>query len=144
MTSPPETRTHKDAVHALLAAIPNLVAFDHEVDDDQLTVDADGRVEPYCVLYVGGGRRAFSNLTHVSHDLDLAFQVTCVGGDPDECLWAVDKVCAALVDTQLTVAGRLVWRIRQEFEPSSPRPDYAVRPPRFYQPLLFRLYSQPV
>jgi hypothetical protein len=142
MTVTADARTHKDAVLALLDAIANLDVYDGEPTD--VPTDAGGAVNPYAALYGGAGTRFAGGLDGASVDFDWPFQVTAVGGDPNECLWAVDKVCAALLDVQPTVAGRSTWRIYQDGEPGPVRQDPpTVSPRRYYVPLLFRLGSTP-
>lgn len=143
MTVTAEARTHKNAVLALIQAVANLNVFDAEVPETP-PLDPDGRVHPYAVMWGDIGTRVNSSLALDSADMDWPFQVTCVGGDINRCLWAVDKVCAALVDVSPVVAGRSVWPIRQEAAgPDKPIRDDKVQPPRWYVPLLFRTYSTP-
>lgn len=136
----PAVRPHHAAVLALLQAIPSFKVFDGEVAPEP-DKDADQRVHPYAVLYSDPGKAWATGLCGTSDALAWTFAVICVGGDQNRALWAVDKVRAALVDVELTVAGRSVHRVRQELETAPVRRDDSIRPARFYVPLLFRADS---
>jgi hypothetical protein len=142
VTTTAEARVHKDAVLALITPIANLTIYDAEVPDTPPAYP-DGKVKAYAVLYGGAGQRLTSSLEGSSVDMDWPFQVTCAAGLVNDCLWAVDKVCAALVDVRPVVAGRSTWRISQDMDVGPVQRDEDVHPVRFYVPLMFRLYSQP-
>jgi hypothetical protein len=138
----PDVRPHRDAILAKLQAVANLGVYDVEVPETP-PMDADGKVHPYSVLYVGAGNLVRSSLAAVHDHLDLPFQVTCAGGDATRCLWAVDKVRGALIDQRLTVTGRSLGVIRQDGDSGPPRRDDDVTPPRHFTAVLFRLVSVP-
>lgn len=130
------------AVLAVLRAIDptNLTVYDGEVIPEPKK-DNDERVHPYAVLYSDGGRPHATGLCGTSDAHEWSFVVVCVGGDQNRCLWAVDKVRAALIDLELTVAGRSMHRVREEVEAPRVRRDDTVRPALSYVPLMFRADS---
>ena len=112
------------------------------VQHGQPTVDPDGRMHPYAVIYPEVGRSLPVTLEGISSALRWGFTVICVGGDENRCLWAVDTVVRVLVDAEITVAGRDLVLVRQEIASPSPRRDDDVKPPRLSVPVFFRADSQ--
>lgn len=129
-----------DAVLALLTAIPNMVGSDGEVDPGPVR-DPDKRSHPRWIFYAGGGRPLAPALCGDSKDIDFKFTVVVAGGDVERCLWARDKVVAALVDVVPVVTGRVSGRIRLDYDVGPPRKYDRVNPPEFAMPLLFSLAS---
>lgn len=105
------TLPHHIALLALLKAITlpagaHLGGYDGEVPDHP-TLDADGRVRPYWVLYGGNGDTSIDRrLAGYGSALLYDFGVTAVGGDNNRCLWAVDRINEALVGQRLVVGDR--------------------------------------
>ena len=108
----------------------------------QPTVDPDGRMHPYAVMYSEVGRSLPVALEGISTALRWGFTVICVGGDENRCLWAVDTVVRVLVDAEVSVAGRDPVLVRQEIASPSPRRDDDIKPPRLFVPVFFRADSQ--
>lgn len=134
-----KTQVVHGSVWALLDAIVGVNAYDGEVPKNP-PLDTDGRVHAYAVLYFSPGRRHANGLDGVQRSVDGAFQVTCVGGDPDRALWCVDKVIAQLVGAAVTVDGvQRTVRIREE-DLGNVRPDNNVTPVRHFAPLRFQLF----
>lgn len=138
----PDVRPHRDAILAKLRAVASLTTYDAEVASSP-PLDPDGRVHPYAVLHMTAGDPTVDSLAFTQNLLELPYQVTCVGGDQDRCLWAVDKVRGALLGQVLTVPGRSLSPITSDGNSGSPLPDDDVTPPRHFLAVLFRLVSTP-
>ncbi|WP_214322086.1 hypothetical protein [Nonomuraea sediminis] len=70
---------------------------------------------PYVVIYPDAGIKSpFERDLLNGGPTDLRYQVTAVGGSPDQTAWAHDKVSAVLLSGVPTVAGRRVWPAIQE------------------------------
>lgn len=93
----------------------------------------------YAALYFDPGQVLTESLADLRTDLQLMFQVTCVGPTQEQCLWVAAKVRSALFG-RLTVAGRSVWRPEELGGPFVLRDD-DVTPPVFYLPVQYRLKS---
>lgn len=140
----PSVRAHHNAVLALLQGLDpvNFKVYDGEVDPKPVD-DPDHRVHPYAVLYSDPGRPWAPALCHDSTSLAWTFEVVCVGGDQNRCLWAVDKVRASLTDAELAITGRASHKVREDYM-SRVRVvarDDVTRPARFEVSLLFRADS---
>lgn len=107
-----EILPHHDAILALLKAIapgppPDayLGVYDGRIPDP-LPVDAAGEIYAYCVLYATPGQGENRNLA--GHDTTFAysFDLTVVGADQRNCLWALDRVRGGLIGRHLSVPGR--------------------------------------
>lgn len=95
--------------------------------------------DKFAVLYPEPGEAVRESLADARTDFMTTFQVTCVGGDLERCLWVADKVRAAL-SVQLTVAGRSAWKPEDLGGPPVQRDD-DVTPPLFFVPVQYRLKS---
>lgn len=138
----PDVLPHHDAILAKLQAVTTMTTYDAEVPSSP-PADPDGRVHPYVVLHVTPGEPTIDSLAFTQNRLDLPFQVTCVGGDQNRCLFAVDKVRAALLGQVLTVTGRSLSPISSDGSGGAPLPDDDVTPPRHFLAVLLRLVSVP-
>lgn len=95
--------------------------------------------DKFCVLYPEPGEAVRESLADARTDFMTTFQVTCVGGDLERCLWVADKVRQAL-SVQLTVAGRNAWKPEDLGGPPVQRDD-DVTPPLWFVPVQYRLKS---
>lgn len=135
-------RLHRNAILTVLQGIEHLTVFDGIVAT-QPTLDPDGKVHPYAVLWAAAAFEERTSLAVTGTLLDLSFQVTCAGGDVNRCLWAVDQVRAALVGVRLTVTGWNPALISQPPGVPTVLLDEQPHPPRHYTPLQFRVCSVP-
>jgi hypothetical protein len=99
-------------VNGLLAMIRASLPVWPAIHWAQAPADA---VLPYVVLYPDAGiKSAFERNVLNDGPTDLRYQLTAVGGSPDQAALAHDKVAAALLAGVPTVAGRRVWPAIQE------------------------------
>lgn len=105
---------------------------------------------PYAVVYANAPTRqrpgdpSLGSLGEPFRDLEIRFQVTCVGRVDGEARLVSEKVTAALLGRVLTVAGWVCQPIWQVSDPppiqrDDDRPDY----PLFYLPVSYELRSNP-
>ncbi len=115
-------REHANAVAALLT-------------DAGLTVTlgeaGDEAVPPFVVLYPSTGFGVPDSLADPVKDLEMDFQLTCVGSTVEQALWAADKARTAVDHITPTVSGRVCWPIWSDEAPPPVRRDTAVNPPMF-------------
>lgn len=130
MSSPPEVLPHRDAVVAALEGVGLTVGLGAAPDP----APAAGL---YAVLYMSPGQVMSESLADQRTDMQVMFQVTCVGADEERCLWAADKARAAL-HPPLTVTGRKAFRVEELGGPPMLRDD-DLAPPLFYVPIQFML-----
>lgn len=102
----------------------------------------DGTVENYAVLHETPGQRYGTRMGSTTSGFAGTFQVTCVGRDPEACLWTVDRITRALSGRLIEIPG--LTRPRRVVEDESNRSrsvieDRDVSPYRYYVPLLFRI-----
>lgn len=133
---------HRDAVLALLQAIPHMTWFEGKVPATP-PVDPDRRVHAYGVFWPGVGRRTASKVCARTDDLAWPFTVAVYAGDVERWLLACDWVCAALIDVAPVVAGRVLGRIGMDYAPDLPDRFDTPLPERFGAPLLFTVRSVP-
>lgn len=135
-----DARLLADDVFSRLQALSGMKAYDGEVpQDDPPPADEDGRVHPYSVLYAGAGRQYTTALCDVPRDFAWSFQVTCVGGDRNRCLWAVMKVRVALTGLRLAVDGAQSGLLVETLDQPLVRRDDDPTPPRHYAPIQYGL-----
>lgn len=137
MAAPPEVLPHLDAVQAALEAIPTLTVYLGGVPASAGWVPPD----KFCVLYPEPGEAVRESLADERTDFMTTFQVTCVGGSLERCLWVADKVRQAL-GGPLSVEGRSAWRPEDLGGPPVQRDD-DTNPPSFFVPVQYRLKSIP-
>ena len=134
-----------DDVWTLLDGIPNVNSFRGEPTiptynsgdpDTHRFWDPDARVHGYLVAYFGLGRSFSSRVSDDANMLTWSFQVTCVGGDDNRCLWVIDKVRATLTGLRLRPTTGKLYEVT---DPGPMRRDDDAAPPRFYLPLVFAL-----
>lgn len=111
-----EILPHHEAILALLQAIAPgpatdtaaayIGAYGEGEIPDKPPLDTDRRVLPYYVLHPTPGEHIGRTVAGYSGAFLYSFGVTVVGGDLSRCLWAVDRLNAALVGSRLTVPGR--------------------------------------
>ncbi|MBO0826210.1 MAG: hypothetical protein J2P24_00370 [Streptosporangiales bacterium] len=131
-----DARAAKDDVLARLRAV--IKTYDGEIpQDDPPPVDGDGRVRPYTVLYVNPGSAYATTVCDTPRDMAWGFQVTCVGGDPDRCLWAVTKARTALTGARLTVDGARSGLLAETLDRVFVRRDDEPTPSRHYAPIQY-------
>lgn len=131
-----DARLLKNDVLARLRAV--LKTYDGEIpQDDPPAADGDGRVHPYTVLYADAGRAHATTLCETPRDFAWGFQVTCVGGDADRCLWAVARVRGALTGARLAVDGTQSALLVETLDRPLVRRDDEPTPPRHYAPIQY-------
>lgn len=133
-----EVSTLADDVWAILSAVAGVNHFDGEVTTPPK--DPDGRVHPYTAFYPAAGFRSSNRVGAGLSSLDWTFQVTCVAGDRERCLWCVDKIRSAFTGRRLTLTGGRAGRIRELGNPGPVRIDRDVAPTRAYLPLDFGVH----
>jgi hypothetical protein len=133
----PTVLPHVDAVQAALETIPALTVYLGGVPASSGWVPPD----KYCVLYPEPGEAVRESLADQRTDFMTTFQVTCVGGSLERCLWVADKVRQAL-SGPLSVEGRSAWRPEDLGGPPVQRDD-DTNPPSWFVPVQYRLKSIP-
>jgi hypothetical protein len=101
--------------------------------------DPDSRTHAHAIFYPSPGRVPFERLGGGMLNVNWGFQVTCVGGDENRCMWAVDKVRAALLCKRITLDGAQSGQVYEDADAGPVRRDDSVQPPRYFVPLLFGL-----
>jgi len=101
--------------------------------------DPDGRVHAYACLYASPGRRFSTRASGTPTNLGWSFQMTCVGGDDNRCLWCVEEIRNILTGGRLTIDGHTTSPMLEVGDPGPVRADRDVTPHRSYVPLLFGL-----
>lgn len=132
--SAPQVLPHRDAVRDALESAGLAVGLAQAPPSAE--IPASGI---YVVLYMAPGRSERESLADTRSDFSALFQVTCVAPDEERCLWACDRVRAAL-HGPLIVAGRTVWRPTELGGPPAER-DTAVSPPLFHAPIQYEIRS---
>jgi hypothetical protein len=134
------------APESVTAAVPAAGVFVYrgEVKDSSGNpstppVDPDALVHPHLIFYPSSGRVPFERLGGGLLNVNWGFQVTCVGGDENRCMWAVDKVRAALLCKRITLDGAQSGQVYEDADAGPVRRDDAEQPPRYFVPLLFGL-----
>lgn len=109
MTTPLPSSPLVAALLAMVrAAVPNTCGI-------YLARAPQGAVPPYAVFYPDAGRKsAFERNVLNEAPRDLRYQVTGVGGTPEQAAWVADKVAAALWGGVPAVTGRRVWPVIDE------------------------------
>lgn len=133
----PLARTHANALDALLTSA-GLTVYKANVPSTPST--------PYVVTYPDPGIRARPHLDGLFAQITLTYQVTAVGADEDEAMWAADKAAGALLGARPAVTGRSCLPVWQETAVPVQRDDdtrTADDRPLFYAVSLFKLQSQP-
>ncbi len=115
-------RLHADAIAGLLTTAGLTFSFG-EANDDAPT--------PFVVLYPTPGLELAENLGYPIGDLQMDFQLTCVGESAEQALWCSDKARTAINRTIPTVSGRTCWPIWADEQPQPVLRDDAVNPPKF-------------
>ncbi|WP_163540835.1 hypothetical protein [Occultella kanbiaonis] len=122
------------AVKARLDTITGLNVLDDA--SGKIPLDPDGKAHQYAVLYPGGGYNPLAGeaVCGAPGEFVWRFQVTCAGGDIDRAEWALTRVRAAILGTQLTAVSGL---IREDFTPEFAIQDTTATPLRWYYPAIF-------
>jgi hypothetical protein len=130
MSTPPEVLPHRDAIKEALEGVGLAVGLG-------VAPDPAPAAGLYAVLYMSPGQTMSESLADQRTDMQVMFQVTCVGADEERCLWVVDKVRRAL-HPRLEVTGRKAFRAEELGGPPMLRDD-DLTPPVFYLPIQFML-----
>lgn len=131
---------HAEAILAALGTV-TVASQPLKVGDAIAPKSASGSiVAPCAVLYLLPGGIVTGALCERVVDGELRFQVTCVGRMAVEARTVADKVTEKL-SAGLTVTGRSIPWVRQEYVGSNVDRDTDVSPPLFYVPVQFRLWS---
>jgi hypothetical protein len=140
-----------DLLEARVRALPGtpvLTVFRGEAGDPPVKThadeseDASRRVASYVVVFDGTGPMDIeAGLGRCGEQLRWTPQVTVAAGFTDDCIDAVDRVCAWLYGWSPIVPGVAAGPLEPPpgFDPGPPRPDRTVTPIRFFVPLLWRL-----
>ena len=133
------------ATYTRLAAAPGLRTVYKTVVTGDPVRNNIGIIESYAVFHPGAGDTKRGTLDAKPGQLMWGFQVTCVGGDHDYLLGAVDSVRGQLDGYRLTVAGAVVGLCQPPlgFRPPPARPDHDEKPSRLWVPLLFQVLAVP-
>jgi hypothetical protein len=134
------------APESVTATVPAAGVFVYcgEVKDTQGNpstppADPDTLIHPHLIFYPASGRVPFERLGGGLLNVDWGFQVTCVGGDENRCMWTVDKVRTALLCKRITLNGAPTGPVYEDADAGPVRRDDDVVPARYYVPLLFGL-----
>jgi hypothetical protein len=134
-----------DAVYTRLAASAGLSAVYKTVVPGDPARDNNLVIKAYAVFHPAPGDSKRGALNATPGQLLWDFQVTCVGGDHDYLLDAVDSVRTQLEGYRLIVAGAVVGLCQPPigFRPPPARPDLDEKPSRLWVPLLFQVLAVP-
>ncbi len=115
-------RLHADAVASLLTTAGLTVSIGEAPDD---------LAGAFVVLYPTPGLEVGDAIKSPLGDLQMDFQLTCVGSSAEQALWCADKARTAINRAIPTVSGRVCWPIWADEQPQPMRRDDAVNPPKF-------------
>ncbi len=115
-------RLHADAVASLLTTAGLTVSIGEAPDD---------LAGAFVVLYPTPGLELAENLGKPIGDMQMDFQLTCVGESSEQALWCADKARTAINRAIPTVSGRVCWPIWADEQPQPVLRDDAVNPPKF-------------
>jgi hypothetical protein len=128
----PVIRDHTDAI------IARLEGFGLTVGDAKAPADLS---PPYCVVYQIPGGHTLGPLSTLDDDVEIVYQVTCVGGSREQAEWLADKALG-LLEGGLSVQGRKVLRVALDMAGGTQRDD-DVTPPLYWSAPRFRVSSTP-
>jgi hypothetical protein len=143
-------RTHTDALIDVLET--ELRVFDGGAPEDDPNpgegwgwqgVPGQSAFIPYVIVYPLSGGIFDGPLGCPSDDASLIWQITCVGGDRQQCELTVDRVNALIVEQPLTVTGRHISRVWADMAGGGARRDDEVQPPVFIATPRYRIESSP-
>lgn len=137
----PKSRTAKNAILTLMESItaPVFDVFDGNVDEKEITIASDGKVQGYAVLWWTPGNDVVQRLAARADMKALVWQITAVGGDTNRCLGVADALQEALIGVRLTLPDGSSTPIRNyEFGNADvvQKDDNAI-PERYYVPLQY-------
>ncbi len=115
-------RLHADAVASLLTTAGLTVSIGEAPDD---------LAGAFVVLYPTPGLEVGDAIKSPLGDLQMDFQLTCVGSSAEQALWCADKARTAINRAIPTVSGRVCWPIWADEQPQPVLRDDAVNPPKF-------------
>lgn len=127
---------HHSAVFARLDADPNLAVYDL----GQVPVSSPPM--KYAVVVSSPGDWSQSRFTGKKTRLTTTHWVYCVGTLPREALWVGDRTTAQLLDVQLSIAGRNVFK-PSEWSAGPVRNDLDGLFPLPFAVISFDLVSEP-
>ena len=97
---------------------------------------------PYAVVYPDSGMLSPTRRTLANNGPDeLRFQITSVGGSPDQAQWVADKTAHAVLTGVPVVAGRRVWPTVEEGSQPLRRDDGSI--PLFFATAQYLTRSDP-
>lgn len=115
-------RLHADAVASLLTGAGLTVSIGEAPDD---------LAGAFVVLYPTPGLELAETLGYPIGDMQMDFQLTCVGESSEQALWCADKARTAINRAIPAVSGRVCWPIWADEQPQPVLRDDAVNPPKF-------------
>lgn len=141
---------HTSAIVDALDADPDLYVFDAGFPAAaggkgwgwQSTPGAS-KFEPYVIVQPLPGGTFDGPLGCPDDDASLIWQVTCVGATRAQCEATADRVNSILVGQELTVTGRLIYRVWADMAGGGARRDDEVQPPVFIATPRYRVESTP-
>lgn len=131
--------------HAL-GVIATLEAAGLTVGDGVGKVDSGGElITPQVIVHMIPGGQIDGTAASPDAWADARFQLTAVGSIARQARWALDKASTALADNGVTVAGRVIQRVRPvENQPwGKTERDQDVTPPVFYATRVYGMHSFP-
>jgi hypothetical protein len=102
------------------------------------TVDTNGRVRQYAVVYDTPGAGAFYSSAALPTATDQEWQVTGAAADPNECRWLLQEIRKRVVGQLVDPSGRDSTFIEVPGRRPPIGPDRDARPLRFFGVLLFQ------
>lgn len=123
---------HAEAVLALLNATSGVTAY----------LGKRGNTIPCVVLYPDAGADESSSLIP-NEDVVVFIPLHTVGTGPEQALWLMDKVRAALTFARPTVTGRSVHPMWQEQAPTPLQRDDGEQPPLYTSFAEYGIRSSP-
>lgn len=134
-----ELLPHDKAVLTALATVGKPVGFGAAPDGALEGVQARTGPDYYIVFPLQAVRDGLLNDPYM--DVDLIYQITCVGRLADGARWLTDQIEEALL--AVSIAGRAVTQVVPE-EGGQVRTDFDLNPPVFTATPRYRISTVPV
>lgn len=139
MTTVPVVREHIDAIVVCLANQQLQVGLGAQPrDTDGVPLDA-----PYIAVHLLDGGSHSGPVADPEADVEIAYQLTCVGRTADEAVWLRDLAVAAVRTTPIVVPDRTVLWSRSDGGPGGTRRDTVDQQTVHYCTPRFRLATTP-
>lgn len=135
-TTLPSSLPHAQAVMGQLRS-----ALPHQIGSELAVAPSSGA--PCAVVYPDAGTMGSWRLCHDSLSMNLGFWVHAIGHGPEQAMWVLDHVSAALVGFKPEVPGRSCLGMYLSLGPGPMTRDQTIHPPTYLIVAEYTLISQP-